>query len=64
MKQWLLSFGAKAKILEPSNLREEIFQEARALLDHYKVQSKKRPMSKAFIRRKETAKVQYQFKLK
>jgi len=45
-------------------LREEISEEARALLDHYKMPLKKRPMVQAPIRRKETAEIQYQLKLK
>jgi predicted DNA-binding transcriptional regulator YafY len=64
IKHWVLGFGAKAKVLEPANLREEISQEARALLDQYKIASKKRPMAQAPTRRKEPAKVQYQLKLK
>jgi predicted DNA-binding transcriptional regulator YafY len=64
IKHWILGFGAKAKVLEPANLREEISNEARALLDQYKVPPKKRPMAQAPIRRKERAPVQYQLKLK
>ncbi|MFX0195860.1 MAG: helix-turn-helix transcriptional regulator, partial [Candidatus Hodarchaeota archaeon] len=64
IKHWLLGFGAKARVLEPANLRKEISNEARALLDHYKPVPKKRPMAQAPLRRKEPAKVQYQLKLK
>jgi predicted DNA-binding transcriptional regulator YafY len=64
IKHWLLGFGAKAKVIEPPNLREEISEEARALLDHYEVTPKKRPMAEAPIQRKETVKAQYQLKLK
>ena len=64
IKHWLLGFGAKAKVLEPANLREDISKEARALLEQYKAPPKKRPMAQAPLRRKEPAKVQYQLKLK
>lgn len=64
IKHWLLGFGAKAKVLEPTNLREEISNEARALLGHYKMPLKKRPMAEAPIRRKAPIKAQYQLKLK
>ncbi|MFX0196318.1 MAG: helix-turn-helix transcriptional regulator [Candidatus Hodarchaeota archaeon] len=64
IKHWLLGFGAKVKVLEPANLREEISNEAKALLDQYKVMPKKRPMAQAPIRRKEPARAQYQLKLK
>jgi len=64
IKHWLLDPWPKAKVLEPANLREEISNEARALLDHYKPVPKKRPMAQALIRRKEPARVQYQLKSK
>jgi predicted DNA-binding transcriptional regulator YafY len=64
IKHWLLGFGAKAKVLEPANLREEISNEASALLDHYKPVPRKRPMAQPPIRRKEATRVQYQLKLK
>jgi hypothetical protein len=51
-------------ILESPSLREEISQEARALLDQYKITPKKRPMVQAPVRRKEAARAQYQLKLK
>jgi predicted DNA-binding transcriptional regulator YafY len=49
IKRWLLGFGAKAKVLEPANLREEISNEASDV---------------APIRLKEPTRVQYQLKLK
>jgi hypothetical protein len=64
IKHWLLGFGAKAKVLEPPSLREEISQEARALLDQSKVPPKKRAMAQVPIRRKEPIKAQYQLTLK
>ena len=63
-KHGLLGGGAKVKVLEPASLREEISNEARALLDQYKAPSKKRPIAQAPIRRKEPIKAQYQLKLK
>jgi predicted DNA-binding transcriptional regulator YafY len=64
IKHWLLGFGAKAKVLEPANLREEISHEARALLDHYKPVPKKRPIAQVPIKPKEVPRAQYQLKLK
>lgn len=64
IKHWILGFGAKATVLEPPTLKEEISKEARALLDQYKTPPKKRPMAETPIRRKESAKAQYQLKLK
>jgi predicted DNA-binding transcriptional regulator YafY len=64
IKHWLLGFGAKAKVLEPPTLRDEITEEARALLDQYKTPPKRRPMAEAPVRRKEPAKAQYQLKAK
>jgi len=35
IKQWVLSWGAGARVLEPESLREEIRKEARAVLENY-----------------------------
>ena len=52
------------KVFEPANLRDEISNEAKTLLDQYKITPKKRPLAQAPVRRKELARAQSQLKLK
>jgi len=38
VKKWILSFGAKAAVLEPENLRKEILDEISDMQKHYKLE--------------------------
>jgi len=42
-KSWILSFGSKAEVLEPSSLRLELLEEIRAMLARYEASSARRP---------------------